>query len=131
MNSKYRRFLCILMLIAPIAALKLTPVQQQTQRIDLANESKNILMALNNAIRRTQHYDPMTDLMMSAEFLNLHTIIKRWSYIEEKLRSAILPGSLQQVKFFFLTSYLLLINFFPLSSKCLRTSFTILPQGRY
>ena len=104
-----------------VYSLKLTPVQQLTQRIDLFSESKSIQLSLQNAIRLQKrliydYFDNRSELIVgeeckkegvsrvdqflhSEEVLRLIHVIKRWSYIEDKLRHAISPNSMQHVRF--------------------------------
>lgn len=83
-------------------ALKLTPVQPSTQRIDLANESKNTAIALTEALLRIEKGDlPLSDaalLIEVPEIQRLFAVVRRWMNMEDKLKTIILPGSLQQVR---------------------------------
>ena len=48
----------LIAILLPLAgALKLTPVQQLTQRVDLASESRSTSIALNNAIYKFEQYE--------------------------------------------------------------------------
>lgn len=100
-----------------VNALKLTPVQQLTQRIDLSSESQSSYLAVNNALKKKQQflqfviddeqysmpYDDSTlfqnfkDLMSTSEFQKIQLTIKRWNLIEAKLRHAISLGNPGQV----------------------------------
>ena len=108
-----------------VDALKLTPVQQLTQRIDLSNEAQSSFIAVNSAVKKKQQIlqfvivddeyqqndrslEPyFRDVLESAEFQKLHSTIKRWSLIEDKLRHAISIENHTQV--FWLLSYILLL----------------------
>lgn len=96
-----------------VNGLKLTPVQQLTQRIDLSSESHSIAVALNRAIGRkelTVDYEDMqhssspslhhfyNDLMDSVEFQSLKMSMKRWGAIEDKLRLSMLSENPAQVQ---------------------------------
>ena len=100
-----------------VNALKLTPVQQLTQRIDLSSESQSSYLAVNNALKKKQQflqfliddeqysmpYDDSTlfqnfkDLISTSEFQKIQLTIKRWNLIEGKLRHAIALGNPGQV----------------------------------
>jgi hypothetical protein len=90
------------LVIAPYAlSLKLTPVQQSAQRVDLANESRSTAIALNNALYKIEQgeiplYDPQL-ILNAPEIQRLHAVVRRWTYMEDRLRTAISPGSSQQV----------------------------------
>lgn len=95
-----------------VNGLKLTPVQQLTQRIDLSSESHSIAMMLNRAIGRKElafEYENMArpnspnlqhfynELIESAEFNSLKSSMKRWGAIEEKLQLSMINENPAQV----------------------------------
>ena len=111
----------LLLLSTGTSGLKLNPVKQMTHRIDLFSESKASSLALNNAILRRDFLrlqiqtklsgdwtrdDAELDSLLAEEMLaseeinKLKSTIKRWSYIEEKLRFAASPGSNNQLQAF-------------------------------
>lgn len=91
----------LIVLLPIVAGLKLTPVQQLTQRVDLASESKSTASALANAQLKFEQFETSdTDLrefLESAEIQKLYAIIRRWTYIEEKLKFSMANGQTVQV----------------------------------
>lgn len=93
--------------ISLVDGLKLTPVQQLTQRVDLMTESQSTSKALYIAAMKKQQvldslleegFDiSMQELWESAEFNRLKQIIKRWDMIGSKLRGALQLGNAAQV----------------------------------
>lgn len=90
--------------LCTVESLKLQKVQPHTHRIDLTSESKSISLALIEAQRLLDtddyKYHRVADykvLLHSSSISKLQSIVNRWSSIEEKLRNAIHPESLQQV----------------------------------
>lgn len=86
----------------PLAnALKLTPIQPSTQRVDLATESRNTAIALTNALYKIEQgevpLEHSQQMLESPEMQKLQGVVRRWISMEEKLRNAITPGSTQQV----------------------------------
>lgn len=77
-------------------------MQPTVQRIDLASESKNTATALTNVLYKIEQGDlPLDDadkLLEVPEIHNLQTIIRRWSNMEEKLKSIISPSADNQVR---------------------------------
>ena len=104
-----------------VNALKLTPVQQLTQRIDLSSESQSSYLVVSNALKKKQQFmqfliddenytmpsdstlfSNFKDLLNTAEFQKMQSTIQRWNLIESKLRHAISLGNPGQVNFNFL-----------------------------
>ena len=104
-----------------VNALKLTPVQQLTQRIDLSSESQSSYLVVSNALKKKQQFmqfliddenytmpsdstlfSNFKDLLNTAEFQKMQLTIQRWNLIESKLRHAISLGNPGQVNFNFL-----------------------------
>jgi hypothetical protein len=84
-----------------IQALKLTPVQHNTQRIDLVNESRIATSALIDAIQKVEAGElPTHDAQALLEvpaIQGLHSVIRRWESMEDRLKAIIAPGSPSQV----------------------------------
>jgi hypothetical protein len=99
-----------------VNALKLTPVQQLTQRIDLSSESQSSYLVVSNALKKKQQFmqfliddenytmpsdstlfSNFKDLLNTAEFQKMQLTIQRWNLIETKLRHAISLGNPGQV----------------------------------
>ena len=80
----------VVLLFSMIYPLKLTPVQQVTQKIDLVAEAKTTTLSLRNAFRKVQehgfHLISIQDLIESSEFQKLNAIISRWKVLEERLK---------------------------------------------
>lgn len=100
MQSKLALVTCLTAL--PLAnALKLIPIQPSTQRVDLATESRNTAIALTNALYKIEQgevpLEHSQQMLQSPEMQKLQGVVRRWISMEEKLRSAITPGSTQQV----------------------------------
>jgi hypothetical protein len=80
----------VVLLFSIIHSLKLTPVQQVTQKIDLVNESKTTILTLRNAFRKVKehgfHLLSIQELIESSEFQKLNAIISRWKQLEGRLK---------------------------------------------
>lgn len=84
------------------SSLKLTPVQQGTQKLDLLNEARMSSATLNSAVDKisTVEVNSGEDLLESTEIHRLLSMIKRWSVIEERLLIGSSPEILHQLKSF-------------------------------
>ena len=94
---------------APAQALKLTPVQQLTQRVDLASEVRSTTTTLSVALLKFQQGEiPLHDskqLMESHDMQKLQAVVRRWNNIADRVRMAIAPSSPSQVSVYFLQLY--------------------------
>ena len=91
----------LLLFLPVVASLKLTPVQQLTQRVDLSNEVQTTTVTLNNALSTFEQLEliseiDLKDFLESPEIQKLYSVIRRWSYIEERLKISMSSGSLSQ-----------------------------------
>lgn len=123
----------LILLAATVQGLKLTPVHHGMQKIDLSYESHVATTALTNALQKIEDGNlPFHDskaLLETEEIQKLHSVVRRWANMEDRLKGAIAPGSTSQVRCFRpqIVPYLALIFPSPFSCSCLRISCTTLP----
>ena len=83
-------------------AMKLTPVQLSTEKIDLVNEARVVSIALQDAVIKAQHDKSFVIdagiTLDSKEFQLLYSLIGQWLKIEVKLRKALNPRQKDKVK---------------------------------
>ncbi len=91
----------ILLYLSVVGALKLTPVQQIAQRIDLSNElivtSHVLVEAFQKYQEEVKSGTNLTGLFESIEFQKIESVVSRWLTIEARLKSAVLMRSSNQV----------------------------------
>eukprot|EP00981_Chlorochromonas_danica_P010123 scaffold3045_cov179-Ochromonas_danica.AAC.6 len=94
----------LILLAATVQGLKLTPVHHGMQKIDLSYESHVATTALTNALQKIEDGNlPFHDskaLLETAEIQKLHSVVRRWANMEDRLKGAIAPGSTSQLQLF-------------------------------
>jgi hypothetical protein len=94
-------FKLVILLPVLIQALRLTPIQHSTQKVDLTYESHIATSALRNALfKLNQGSLPLDDaktLLEDPEIVRLQSVVRRWTSMEDRLKGAIAPGSFSQV----------------------------------
>jgi hypothetical protein len=85
-----------------VEALRLTPVQHGTQKVDLAYESHIATSALSNALLKLNQGNILLDdaksLLQDPEIQRLQSVAGRWTAMEERLRGAIASAPSSQVE---------------------------------
>jgi hypothetical protein len=85
-------------------SLKLTPVQNQSRKLELDQETKSISAAFSEAKELISNEPSVIseshakDLLQSHVMKKLHSSIERWNSIEDRLRSVILTTDQVQTK---------------------------------
>lgn len=98
-STAHRRVLkCVFLLVVLKLgeSLKLTPVQNQSRKLELDQETKSISVAFNEAKELiSSEPDAISEshakyLLQNHVIKKLHSSIERWNSIEDRLRSVIL-----------------------------------------